>query len=227
MVVAMRYSAFCNSVQSCNIEGILPLNSARTAEYPSNMTVTKRLSAVLFYRYLYINVELPHVFTQSTYYTSRLQTQTMSLLHAVEEYLGPIDTWPAYIIEYLVVNSPTAEVIKELTAFFFGNGVPESLAYRLYNTCNPTTSTVASVRDLFYVRYFLWQKGKYLLRMAKYYDMTLKKFVYLSGSYYTQFDPIGSHEPVIGWPDPAIGIDNTSCPNMIRSMLQHVQMEQV
>ena len=118
-------------------------------------------------------------------------------------------------------------IIKELTAFLFGNGVPESLAYRLYSACNPTTSTVASVRDLFYMRYFLWQKGKYLHRMAKYFDMTLKKFVYLSGSYYTQFDPIGSLEPVIGWPDPALGIDITSCPNMIKSMLQQVQREQV
>ena len=150
----------------------------------------------------------------------------MSLLYAVEVYLGPIDTWPAYILEYLFVNSPTPEVIKELTAFFFGNDVPKSLAYRLYNACTPTTTTPC-VRELFYTRYFLWQKGKYILRMARYYDMTLKKFVYLRGSYYTQFDPIGSHEPVMDWPDPALGIDNTSCPNMIRSMLERVREEQV
>ena len=149
----------------------------------------------------------------------------MSLLYAVEVYLGPIDSWPSYIIEYLFVNSPTPEVIKELTAFFFGNDVPESLAYRLYNTCNPTTT--ASVRELFYVRYSLWQKSKYILHRTKYYDTTLKKYMYLRGSYYTQFDPIGTLEPVIGWPDPALGIANTSCPNIIRSMLERVREEQV
>ena len=66
-----------------------------------------------------------------------------------------------------------------------------------------------------------------LLHMAKYYDMDLTKFVYLSGTYYTQFDPIGSHEPVMDWPDPALGIDNTSFPNMIRGMLERVREEQV
>ena len=167
-------------------------------------------------------------FTQSIYYCCAqrlLQTPNMSLLYVVEDYLGPIDTWPAYIIEYLIVHTPTPEVIKELTAFFFGNGVPESLAYRFYSACNPQTSTMASVRDLFYVRYFLWVKCKYIHRMARYYNVTLKKFVYLSGSYYNR--SLESLEPVMDRPDPALGIDNTFCPNMIRSMLRHVQMEQV
>jgi hypothetical protein len=77
-----------------------------------------------------------------------------SLLHAVERHLGPVDTWPSYIIEYLFVNTPTPEVVKDLTAFFFDNGVSKSLAYRLYQSCNPTTTT-ESMRELFYLRYFL------------------------------------------------------------------------
>jgi hypothetical protein len=77
-----------------------------------------------------------------------------SLLHVVESHLGPIDTWPSYFIEYLFVHTPTPEVVKELTAFFFGNGVSKSLAYRLYHACNPTTTT-ETVRELFYLRYFL------------------------------------------------------------------------
>ena len=73
----------------------------------------------------------------------------MSLLQAVEHYLGSIDTWPSNIIHYLFVDTPTPSVIEELTAFFAGNGVPETLAYRLYRACNPTT-TNELVRQLFY-----------------------------------------------------------------------------
>jgi hypothetical protein len=88
-----------------------------------------------------------------------------SLLHVVESHLGPIDTWPSYIIEYLFVDTPTPEVVKDLTAFFFGNGVSKTLAYRLYHACNPTTTT-ETVRELFYLRYFVWQRSRYVLRMA-------------------------------------------------------------
>jgi hypothetical protein len=77
-----------------------------------------------------------------------------SLLHVVESHLGHIDMWPSYVIEYLFVNTSTPEVVKDLTAFFFGNGVSKSLAYRLYHASNPTTTT-ESVRELFYLRYFL------------------------------------------------------------------------
>jgi hypothetical protein len=137
----------------------------------------------------------------------------------MEIHLGPIDTWPSYIIEYLFVNTPTPQVVKELSAFFFGNGLSNSLAYRLYHACNPT-STTESVRELFYVRYFLWQKSKYVLRMSTYYNVLLIKFVYLSSSYYTQFDPI---EPAIGMSAPNLGIDITCCTNIVRCMLERVR----
>jgi len=52
----------------------------------------------------------------------------MSLLHAVEDYLGSIDTWSVYIINYLFVDKSLPPVVEELTAFFAGNGVPETLA---------------------------------------------------------------------------------------------------
>jgi hypothetical protein len=121
----------------------------------------------------------------------------MSLLYAVESRLGPIDTWPSYIIEYLFVNTPTPEVVKELTAFFYGNGVSKSSAYWLYHACNHAAATTEHVRALFYLRYFLWQKSSYVQRISPYYNVFLKKFVYLSGSYYTQFHPIESVEPSI------------------------------
>ena len=52
----------------------------------------------------------------------------MSLLQAIEDHLGSIYTWPVSIINYLFVDTPTPSVVEELTAFFAGNGVPQTLA---------------------------------------------------------------------------------------------------
>jgi len=56
----------------------------------------------------------------------------MSLLQAIEHYLGGVDTWPSNIITYLFAGTPSPRVVEKLTAFFAGNGVPKSLVYRLY-----------------------------------------------------------------------------------------------
>ena len=79
----------------------------------------------------------------------------MSLLQAFEDHLGYIDTWPVSIINYLFVETPSPSVVEELTAFLAGNGVPQTLAYRLYRACNPS-ATNELVRQLFYTRYSLW-----------------------------------------------------------------------
>jgi hypothetical protein len=62
-------------------------------------------------------------------------------MQAVEHYLGSIEKWPVYIINYLIVDTTTPAVIEALTAFFAGNGVPETLAYKLYRACNPQQQT--------------------------------------------------------------------------------------
>ena len=145
-------------------------------------------------------------------------------MHAVENHLGSIDTWPSYIIRYLFVDTTTPHVVKELSAFFFGNDVPKALAYRLYQACNPTTTK--HVRELFYEWYFIWQKSKYKRHMFMYYNMCMKKFVYLNGSCLNQLEHV---EPVIGVPAdvPTFCIDNKCCPTPLRSMLERVREEQV
>jgi len=77
----------------------------------------------------------------------------MSLLQAVKHYLGSIHMWPAYIITYIFAETPSPQVVKEFTAFFAGNGVPKTFAYRLYNTCNPEVAN-EFMRQLFYARFF-------------------------------------------------------------------------
>jgi len=56
----------------------------------------------------------------------------MSLLQAVENYLGGVQTWPSYIITYLFVETSSPTIVEELTTFFAGNGVPKTFAYKLY-----------------------------------------------------------------------------------------------
>jgi len=65
----------------------------------------------------------------------------MSLMQAVENYLGDVGTWPSYIITYLFAETPLPRVVEELTAFFAGNGVPKTLAYKFYCSCNPEAIT--------------------------------------------------------------------------------------
>lgn len=63
----------------------------------------------------------------------------MFLLEAVEIHLGPLDSWPSYILRYQFVERVVLERVKLLCAFFCGNGLPCYLAYQLYHACNPTT----------------------------------------------------------------------------------------
>jgi hypothetical protein len=115
----------------------------------------------------------------------------------VESHLDPIDTWPSFIIEYLFIVTPTQDVITELAAFFSGNCVSMSSAYRLYRACNPTAKSNQHVRALFYARYFLWQNSSYILYGSRYYNVFLQEFVYLKDSYDTSFHPNHSVVPHI------------------------------
>ena len=69
----------------------------------------------------------------STKYTHSL---TAIVSNTVENYLGDVSTWLSYIITYLFAETSSPRVVEELTAFFAGNGVPKTLAYKLYRACN-------------------------------------------------------------------------------------------
>jgi len=94
------------------------------------------------------------------------------------------------IIQYVFAETPTPRVVEELSAFFIGNGVPKTLAYWLYHACNPTT-TNEFVRELFYMRYSIWQTSDTVRRMSMYYDVRMQKHVRLHVPYFTQLLTIG------------------------------------
>jgi len=105
----------------------------------------------------------------------------MSLLQAVENYLGSIETWPASIIHCLFAETPSPQVVENLTAFLVGKAVPQTLAFRLYRACNSQASHEL-VRQLFYTQYSLWHSSDTVRRHSMYYDVRIKKH-YLSTSH--------------------------------------------
>jgi hypothetical protein len=60
-----------------------------------------------------------------------LQDFILLLFNTIEEHLGSIDSWPAYVLEYLFSDHPTPvrlDKLKEVIAFFYENDVPCTLA---------------------------------------------------------------------------------------------------
>jgi hypothetical protein len=60
----------------------------------------------------------------------------MCVLQQVEQQLVQTDAWPTNYIRYLFIDVSKPSVVRKLTAFFYGNGIPVSIASRLYNACN-------------------------------------------------------------------------------------------
>jgi len=141
----------------------------------------------------------------------------MLLLQAVGQYLGSINTWPACIITNLFAETPSLPVVEYLTAFFAGNDVPTSLAYRLYKACNPEAANDL-VRQVFYTRYSLWHASPTVRRHSMYYDVCMKKLVRRNVPYSTELleeSPV----PVPGLRPPRLGVENTPTLLMINAAL--------
>ena len=145
----------------------------------------------------------------STKYTHSLtsivsNTVVMSLLQAVENYLGDVGTWPSYIITYIFAQTPSPRVVEELTAFFAGNGVPKTLAYKWYCACNDKAKAEL-VRQLFYTRFSLWHSSDTVRRHSVYYDVHIKKHVRLHVPYFTELLAIRENPVFVpGWQTPKL-----------------------
>jgi len=140
----------------------------------------------------------------------------MPLIAAAENILGSVESWPSRILEYLFCETPNLEALDELIAFFYGNGILCPMASQLYHVCN--TKTTALATEHIYATYSYWDSCTEEEHLAQYYNMRLKKYVYLNG-----IDVMDTFEPVPFPPHDKIGIDNTPFPTMIRCWLHHVR----
>jgi hypothetical protein len=104
----------------------------------------------------------------------------MNLLEAVECHLGPINDWPSGMLINLFTNYSTwlnaAYKLKEVIAFFHGNGIPIDLACQFFQACNVTTSS--DVNLMFHKYYCKWRRSRFGYHLAWYYIMRLKKRVH-------------------------------------------------
>jgi len=90
----------------------------------------------------------------------------MCLLQQVEQHLGQIDTWPTYNIRYLFIHVPKPRIVRKLTASFYGNDIPESIASQLYNACNDKYNL--HVTEYNCELYSHWQRCMYMIHMSEY-----------------------------------------------------------
>ena len=98
----------------------------------------------------------------------------------VEQRLGNIETLPWSINGYLFLAIPTRRIIKNLSAFFYGNGISPSLAIKLYEHCNGNyIANIASSMRNFYLQWQIHRFGKHL---AHYYDIQLRRYLWINGS---------------------------------------------
>jgi len=142
----------------------------------------------------------------------------MSLIRAAENILGSIENWPSTILEYLFCEIPILSAMEELTAFFYGNGIPCPMASQLYHACN--TKSTASVTDHIYETYSFWDSCMFERHLAKYYNMRLKKYVYINGSCRDRYEPVEN----IWAQNVKLGIDNTPYPTIIRCWLEEIRI---
>ena len=75
----------------------------------------------------------------------------MTLITAVENITGPIESWPSHVLEYLFGEIPNVDAMVELIAFFYGNGIPCPMASQLYHVWDPLSS--AEVNEHIYKTY--------------------------------------------------------------------------
>jgi len=101
----------------------------------------------------------------------------MCLLQQVEQHLGQIDTWPTYNIRYLFIDVPKPRIVRKLTAFFYGNDIPESIASQLYNACNDKYNL--HVTEYNCDLYSHWQRCMYMIDMSEYYNVRLQYLITL------------------------------------------------
>ena len=118
----------------------------------------------------------------------------MTLLPRVEAVLGPIERWPRSILNHLF-NPPTKKSIRDITAFFYGNGALLHLAYQLFDACN--TMIMVSPKREICAWYYTRQASDYTKPPAEYYDVRHRQRMYI-GRQYEVADPQPRVQPLLG-----------------------------
>ena len=103
----------------------------------------------------------------------------MYLLAFLELLLGDISTWPRDVIMAIFVEPPTNHNIMNVSAFFYGNGVPLRKSSTFFGLCNPFGG-LDVLNDMHSV-YHMWFQGRNAHHQDPYYDVGYKKLYWING----------------------------------------------
>lgn len=85
------------------------------------------------------------------------------------------------------------------------------MAIQLYHACNGNSN--AHVTEIFYEIYSIWQRSLFNVHLAKYYNMHIKKYVYINGPCMNQLELILPEVSCM-----VLGIENTGFPQIINNL---------
>jgi hypothetical protein len=103
----------------------------------------------------------------------------MSLLTSLQARLGGLEEWTSTILRLIFIDASTDRNIQTVAAFFYGNGASCAMCSQTYHAFND--GTTAYVTQYVYELYEIWQKSMFEHRMARYYDIHVKRYVFLNG----------------------------------------------
>ena len=105
----------------------------------------------------------------------------MSLLGYLESTLCSVHSWPQDILRYLFITAPTPHTLRELAAFFYGNGIPLTMATDfLVQYLSPSQDDL----EFFGPKYALWERIRDTPHLYEYY-MSRGQVVLLRGAEYS------------------------------------------
>jgi hypothetical protein len=129
---------------------------------------------------------------------------------------GEFESWPSNIFQLCVCTRPSAANIREVAAFFYGNGLPLRYASFFYLMCNERGRLITT--QTMFAFYTLWHSDKTTSHHAQYYNMRHKTFMWINGSDHPQLEPVSPE-----WSDITLGVDGTERVDAIREKLDSLK----
>jgi hypothetical protein len=121
----------------------------------------------------------------------------MDPLQVVERVLGPVYTWPSYMLHHIFIEDPDDDIIlRRVSAFMYCNGIRFQDAWMCFHACNRYGKETVIKEGM--KKYY---DDPLKLYDTYYYDMFKKKFMYINRNLETYRSTI-----VLEWL--CLGVDN-------------------
>jgi len=126
------------------------------------------------------------IYTGNAYHHHHASPYTLEILYR------RVRSWPSNIFQLCVCDRPSATNIREVVAFFYGNGPSFRYASFFYLICNERGSALTTTP--MFTFYSLWHSDKTTSHHAQHYNMKHKIFMWIKGSGHPQLEPVVSPE---------------------------------